>query len=243
MLKSTDYDLKLTKAKEYYNDKSFIRSAELYEELIPIVKGTDKAADVYYHFTWSEYYMGDVILSQYHFKNFTRQYPNSPFVEECAYMSAYCYFLNSPNYKLDQTYSKNAIKEFQSFIDIFPESKRLDTCNLLIDQLNQKIEKKEYEIIKQYFMLDDWKATIVAVKNYQKEHPASLYNDELFYYLINSYYLLANNSVQSKKEERLNGVIENYVKFIDLYPKSSYLSRAESIYTNSKRLKEKFKND
>ena len=243
LLKSTDYDLKLQKAKEYYDKKVFMRSSELYEELIPIVKGTDKAADVYYFFTWSEYYMGDYMLSQYHFKNFTRQYPNSPYVEECAYMSAYCYFLNSPNFTLDQTHSKDAIKEFQSFIDNYPESKRLDTCNILVDQLNSKIEKKEYEIIKQYFKLDDWKATIVAVRNYIKEHPASANNDELYYYLIDSYYLLAINSVHHKKEERLNAVVENYVKFIDLYPKSSYLSRAESIYNNSKRLKEKLNND
>jgi len=220
-----------------------MRSAELYEEVMPIVRGTDKDEMVHYKYVWSEYYMGDFILSQYHFKSFTRQFPNSAFVEECAYMSAYCYYLNSPNYKLDQTYSKNGIKEFQSFIDMYPESKRLDSCNLMIDQLNLKIEKKEYEIIKQYFKLDDWKATIVAVKNYMKEHPASVYNDELFYCLIDSYYLLAINSVYSKKEERLNGVLENYVKFIDLYPKSSYLSRAESIYNNSKRLKEKLNND
>lgn len=243
LLKSTNYDLKLQKADEYYEKKVFARAAELYEEVMPIVKGTEKDENVHYKYVWSEYYMQDYILSQYHFKAFTRQFPTSPYVEVCAYMSAYCYFLNSPNYKLDQTYSKNAIKEFQSFVDTYPDSKRLDSCNLLIDQLNQKIEKKEYEIIKQYFKLDDWKATIVAVKNYLKEHPASVYNDELYFYLIDSYYLLASNSVPSKKEERLNGVLENYVKFVDLYPKSSYLSRAESIYNNTKRLKEKFNNE
>jgi outer membrane protein assembly factor BamD len=56
--------------------------------------------------------------------------------------------------------------------------------------------------------------------------------------LIDSYYVLAINSVPSKKEERLDGAIENYVKFLDLYPNSSYLSRAESIYSSCKKLKE-----
>jgi outer membrane protein assembly factor BamD len=210
---------------------------------MPIVKGTEKDEIVHYKYVWSEYYMGDYILSQYHFKSFTRQFPTSPYIEMCAYMSAYCYYINSPNYKLDQTYSKNAIKEFQSFVDNFPTSSRIDSCNLLIDQLNLKIERKEYEIIKQYFKLEDWKATIVAVKNYLKEHPTSEYNDELYFCLIESYYLLAGNSIQAKKEERLNAVLENYVKFVDLYPKSSYLSRAESIYNNSKRLKEKINHE
>jgi len=238
LLKSTDYDLKLKKAKEYYDKEYYIRSSQLYDELIPVVKGTDKAEEVYYYYTWSEYNLGDFILSQYHFKNYTRQFPNGKHVEECYYMNAFCYFLNSPNYKLDQSYTKNAIKEFQSFIDFYPQSSRMDTCNLLIDQLRAKLEKKEYEITKQYYKLENWKAAIVASKNFIKEYPSSNYNEEMYYMIINSYYTLALNSIYSKKEERLNGAIENYVKFLDLYPKSSYISRSESIYNTSKRLKD-----
>ncbi|PBQ34283.1 outer membrane protein assembly factor BamD [Sphingobacteriaceae bacterium] len=238
LLKSTDYELKLRKAKEYYDKEYYIRSSQLYEELMPVVKGTDKAEEVYYYYTWSEYNLGDYILSQYHFKNYTRQFPNGKHVEECYYMNAFCYFLNSPNYKLDQSYTKNAIKEFQSFIDFYPESSRMDSCNLLIDQLRSKLEKKEYEITKQYYKLGTWKAAIVASKNFIKEYPSSNYNEEMYYMIIDSYYTLAINSIYSKKEERLNGAIENYVKFLDLYPKSSYISRSESIYNSSKRLKD-----
>jgi outer membrane protein assembly factor BamD len=238
LLKSTDYELKLTKAREYYAKGQYTRSSQLFQELIPVVKGTDKSEEVYYYYTWSEYNMGDYILAQYHFKNYTRVHPMGKHVEECYFMNAFCYYLNSPNYKLDQTYTKNAIKEFQSFVDLYPESTRLDTCNLLVDKLRSKLERKDYEIIKQYYDLSDWKAAIVSTKNFIKEYPSSLHNDEMYYMMIDSYYTLARNSVLSKKEERLDGAIENYVKFMDLYPKSSYLSRAESIYNSSKRLKE-----
>lgn len=238
IVKSTDYEMKLVKAKEYYDKGNYIKASQLYEELIPIMKGTEKHEEVFYYYTWSEYNLGDLLLGQYYFKTYTRNFPEGKHVEECYYMSAYCYFLNSPNYTLDQTYTKNAIKEFQSFIDIYPESPKLDTCNILIDQLRLKLEKKDYEIIKQYYNLSDWKATIVASKNYVKEYPSSTYNEEMYLLLIDSYYLLAINSIASKKEERLDGAIENYVKFLDLYPNSSYLSRAENIYNSSKRLKE-----
>ena len=67
LLKSTDYELKMAKAKEYYDKEHFIKSSQLYEELIPVVKGTDKAEEVYYYYAWSEYYMGDHIIGQYHF--------------------------------------------------------------------------------------------------------------------------------------------------------------------------------
>lgn len=230
--------MKLSKAREYYDKGQYIKSSQLYDELIPVVKGTERAEEVYYYYTWSEYNLGDLLLSQYHFKNYTRQFPSGKHVEECYFMNALCFYLTSPNYKLDQESTKNAIKEFQAFVDIYPESPKLDTCNFLIDKLRDKLERKDYEIIKQYYKLSDWKASIVATKNYIKEYPSSNYNEEMFYLMIDSYYLLALNSIPSKKEERLNGAIENYVKFLDLYPKSLYLSRAENIYNSSQRLKE-----
>jgi outer membrane protein assembly factor BamD len=239
ILKSSNYELKYSKAREYYDKGDYTKASQLYEELIPVVKGTEKAEEVYYYYSWSEYYLGDFILSQYHFKNFQRQFPASKHAEECLYMNAYCYFLTSANYKLDQTSTKNAIKEFQSFIDAYEISARVDTCNIMIDKLRGKLELKDYEIVKQYFKLDDWKAAIVSTQLFMKEYPVSLQNDEMFYMLIDSYYLLAINSVESKKAERLDGAIENYLKFVDLYPKSSYISRAESIYTSCKRLKDK----
>lgn len=238
LLKSTDYELKLEKANEYYEKKNYVRASQLYEELIPIVKGTPRAEEVYYKYTWSEYKMGDWMLSQYHFKNYARQFPDGKHVEECYYMNAFCYFLNSPNFKLDQTYTKNAIKEFQSFIDLYPQSSKIDTCNILMDELHGKLERKDYEIVKQYYKVEDWKAAIVSIKNYLKEYPSSQYNEELYYVLVDSYYTLALRSIYSKKGERLQNAVENYVKFLDLYPKSPYLSRAETIYDNSKRLLE-----
>ena len=239
LLKSTDYELKLTKAAEYFKKESYVRSSQLYEELIPVVKGTEKAEEVYYYYTWSEYYLGDYLLSQYHFKNYTRQFPASKHAEECYFMNAFCYFLTSANFRLDQTTTKNAIKEYQSFIDTYPESTRIDSCNLIIDKLRLKLEKKDYEIVKQYYKLSDWKATIVSTKAFIKDYPSSNYAEEVFLMLMDSYYSLAQNSIPSKKQERLDGAIENYIKFVDLYPKSSYLSRAESIYTSCKKIKDK----
>jgi len=238
ILKSTDYELKFTKAREYYDKGEYVKSSQLYEELIPVVKGTDRAEEVYYYYTWSEYNLGDYIISQYHFKNYTRQFPTGKHVEECYFMNAYCFFLTSANYKLDQTSTKNAIREFQSFVDLYSESSRIDSCNLIMDKLRGKLEKKDYEIIKQYYKLSDWKASIVAAKIFMKDYPASLYTEEMFLLLIDSYYLLAINSYLSKKEERLQGAMENYVKFVDLYPNSSYLSRAEDIYKSAKKIKE-----
>ena len=70
LLKSSDYELKLQKAGEYYKKGNYVKALQLYEELIPIFKGTAKAEEVYYYYTYCNYYQGDYLLSQYHFKNY-----------------------------------------------------------------------------------------------------------------------------------------------------------------------------
>jgi outer membrane protein assembly factor BamD len=237
ILKSSDFELKYTKAIEYYNKTNYTSAQTLFEELIPVFKGTERAEQVYFYYTYCHYYLTDYALAGFHFRTFARTFPNSTHAEECAFMNAYCYYLSSPKYSLDQSDTKNAIQEIQNFLNEYPDSKRVDTCNILMDKLRFKLEKKSYEITKGYFFRDDWKAATPACLNFIKDFPESSHNDEMLLMVIKSYYLLAKNSVESKKADRLEKAMENYLKFVDLYPHSQLLVEAESIYKDCEQLK------
>lgn len=237
LVKSSNYELKLEKAQGYYDKKNYVKAMGLYEELIPVYKGTDKAEEIYYYFTYCNFYQGDYGLSQYHFKNYTRSFPNGKHAEECLFMNAYCYYLNSPAYHLDQTDTKNAMAEMQNFIDQYPESSRIDSCNKISDLLRGKLENKERDIFNQYFKISDYKAAIASSINFGKEFPESKYVDESIFVTVESYYLLAINSLESKKLERLNLSIENHLKLLDLFPKSEFAKKSEDVYQNCLKLK------
>jgi outer membrane protein assembly factor BamD len=237
ILKSSDYELKFTKAIEYYNKGNYTAAITLFEELIPVFKGTEKAEQVYYYFSYCNYYLADYNLAGFHFRTFYRAFPNSSHAEECAYMNAYCYYLSSPRYSLDQADTKNAIQELQNFVNAYPESPRIDTCNILIDKLRSKLERKAYEIAKAYFFRSDWKAAVPTFENFVKDFPESQHIEEAEFLVIKSWYLLAKNSIESKKPERIEKAIENYLKFVDLHPQSPYLKEAEVIYQECQKLK------
>jgi outer membrane protein assembly factor BamD len=237
ILKSSDYEFKYNKAIEFYNKTNYTSAQTLFEELIPVFKGTDRSEQVYYYYTYCHYYLTDYALAGFHFRTFVRTFPTSPHAEECAFMNAYCYYLSSPKYSLDQSDTKNAIQEIQNFLNGYPESQRVDTCNILMDKLRSKLEKKAYEIAKGYFFRSDWKASSPACENFIKDFPESGHNDEMRLMIIKSYYFLAKNSIESKKEPRLEKAMENYLKFVDLYPNSQLLVEAEVIYKDCERLK------
>lgn len=239
LLKSNDLDKKYEMAIKYYDKGDYVKTLTLMEELIPLYRGTARAETTMFYYSYANFEMGDYVLAGYHFKNFVRTFPTSIKAEECAYMNAYCYYLNSSSYSLDQEDTKAAIREFQAFVNAYPKSSRIKDCNETLDKLRAKLERKAYEIAKQYYNIGDYKASVVAFGNVMKDYPGTAYTEELSFLTIKSYYMLARNSIESKKEERLNLAIESYVKFADSYPKSEYIREAETIYDNCLKLKNK----
>lgn len=241
VLKSDDYDYKLKRANEYFNKKSYVRAYPIYEELMTIFRGTVKAEEVTYKYAYCSYGLGDYMMAGYEFKNFAKTFPHSPLAEEAMYLNANCFYLDSPRYSLDQENTSSAITEMQLFVTMYPQSPKVQDCNELIDKLRLKLQTKDYQNSKLYYDVSDYKASVTAFKNLIKDYPESKYTEEAYFMVLKSQYLLAINSVDSKKRQRLLDTEKYYLKFIDTYTKSSYLKQAESIYNDTLKELEKWK--
>lgn len=239
VLKSTDLKLKYDKAIEYYNNGKYYKAYPIFEELATIYRGTGRAEKVYYYFAYCEYALGELLLASHRFEAFYKTYPRSEFAEECQFMSAYCFYLNSPNFSLDQSNTYQAIQQLQLFVDQFPTSERVDSCNVLVDKLRGKLEKKAYETAKLYYRTQYYRSAIVAYENVLVEFPDSEYREESAFMILKANYEMAMNSIDKLKPERLETTLKAYVKFVDAYPKSKYLREAEQLYETVQRVKKK----
>jgi outer membrane protein assembly factor BamD len=236
LLKSTDYNKKYDAAIMYYDKKEYTKALGLLEELVSIYRGTAKGEKIMYYYAYATYSSGNYLLAGYHFNNFVKTFPASDKTEECAYMYAYCYFLESPRYSLDQSDTKNAIKEMQSFINKYPGSSRKEECNNLILRLREKLETKYYEISKQYYFLDDYNAAITSFEIVLKEYPDTKYREELMYLLVRTNYVYAVKSVDKRKTERYKSTIDSYNKFISYFPANSkYAKEIEGYFSSAKK--------
>ena len=70
LLKSSDMDLKYTEAIKYYDDEKYEKAMALFEELIPLFRGTERAEKVYYCYTYCNYQLNLLYSASYHFKKF-----------------------------------------------------------------------------------------------------------------------------------------------------------------------------
>lgn len=233
ILKSSDYNLKYQKAIEYYQAEDYYRAKSLFDELVTIFKGSDKAEDILYYYADCHYQEKDYILGAYYFENFAKTFPYSDKTEKAAYNAAYCYFLNSPRYNLDQTDTYKAIDAMQLFINKYPESDHIKEANEIIEKLRAKLEKKSYENAKLYVKLSDYQAAAIALKNSLKEFPDTKYREEILYLIVKSSFQLAEMSIKEKQGERYQNTVTEYYSFLDEFPDSDYLKEIEKMYTKS----------
>jgi outer membrane protein assembly factor BamD len=145
-------------------------------------------------------------------------------------MNAYCYYLGSPDFTLDQTNSIKAIQEMQLFINQYPNSTRIQECNDLIDKLRDKLEKKAFESAMLYYQMMDYKAASMSLKNMLADYPNSQFKEEAMFTVVKANYLLAENSVENKKMERYKSTLDDYNAFINKFAAGKYADQAKEVY-------------
>ncbi|HOY15785.1 MAG TPA: outer membrane protein assembly factor BamD [Haliscomenobacter sp.] len=221
------------KALEYYQAEEWQKSQTLLEMIIPNVRGTKEAEDVFFKYAYSFYNLQSYTSASYHFKTFANTYGASPLREEAEFMSAYAQYQESPTFRLDQGNTNQAIEEFEFFVNSYPDSKRVAECNKLIDQLRSKLETKAFEEGKLYFNLRYYQSAVSSFENLLKDFPETKNAEEVRLMILRSYYDLAVNSILDKREERFKECRRLSAEFLERYPKSVSLREVQSIQDNS----------
>jgi outer membrane protein assembly factor BamD len=232
LLKSSDNELKYTKAIEFYENGKYQPAQQLFEQIQAFYKGTDKAERIAYLNANCYYKQKDYILAGYYFRAFSSNFSSSVYSEEALYLSAYCSYLDSPRSSLDQTSTTEAISSLQLFINQYPKSIRVSECNKLIDELRAKLEKKDIEIAMLYYKMSDYKASIVSLNNVLKDYPDTKSKELILYSLLQAKYEYAINSVYDKRRERLNDAMTSYDEMVAGFPVGEYSEKALAIKNN-----------
>lgn len=213
---------RLGAANEFYNKKNYYRAREFYESLILEARGSDQFEDIFFKYAYSLYYQEEYLMAAYYFKDFAMRLPRSKNAEEALFMAAYCKYLSSPEPTLDQTLTIEALNDFQLFVNRYPNSSRVEQANQYIDELREKLEKKEYLKAYTYYKTESYKAAITAFNNFLRKYPFSSFRENALYYLTKSHYSYAVNSIEEKKAERFQEVLKNISYFKKQYPESKY---------------------
>lgn len=238
---SNSPELILKNAHRYFAEEDYYRAQSLFEEAIQYYRGQSEAEDIYYNLSYTHYNLGEYVLASYYFDNFSKTFYNSDKKEEAEFMSAYSNYRMSPNFKLDQSYSKKAIEGFQTFINTHPQNERVVECNKLIDEMREKLERKSFEQGLLYHRIGQYQAALASFDNMLKDFPETSRAEETRFLMLKSAYVFAENSIYEKKEERFLEAIKLYELYIKKHPSSKNRKEAKEIFKNSQIQIQKYK--
>ncbi len=240
LLNSDNPSEKYKQAEVYYNKGEYRKANRILEQIIPNYRGKPQAQRIIFFFAESYFQIKSYSLAAYQYENFIKSFPKSDRIQEASFKAAKSYYHQSPTFSLDQEETHTAIEKLQVFINLYPNSEYSSEANQMISELQVKLEKKDFEIAKQYYTIRDYRAAIKSNDNFIASFPGTKFREEALYIKFKSLFEIALNSVLNKKEERLNELKQQYKLILRYYPDTVFIEDLDNKMTKVNSELEKF---
>ena len=241
LLKSTDYEYKYEAAKNYFAKGQYNRAATLLNELIAILKGTDKAEESLYMLGMSYYNQKDYQTAAQTFIQYYNVYPRGTFTELARFHAGKALYLDTPEPRVDQSGTYSAIQQLQMFMEYFPQSSKKEEAQNMIFALQDKLVMKEYLSAKLYYNMgnylgNNYQACVITAQNALKDYPYTNLREDLSILILRAKYELAVYSVEDRRAERYREAVDECYAFKNEFPESKYTKEADRIFKESQKM-------
>lgn len=135
-----------------------------------------------------------------------------------VFMQAKLLFLDTPEPRLDQSSTYQAIQQLQMFLEYYPQSSRKQEAQNMIFALQDKLVLKELYSARLYYNLgnymgNNYLSCVITAQNALKDYPYTDYREDLSILILRAKYEMAVNSVEDKKMDRYRETVDEYYAF------------------------------
>jgi outer membrane protein assembly factor BamD len=124
-----------------------------------------------------------LVLAINEYREFLSFYPTNPRADYAQYKLGFCHYRQMRAAQRDQTETKEAIKEFQSFVDRYPNSKLLPDAKARLREAQDRIDEADYSVGYFYFRNRWYPGAVDRLQTLLKHDPEYTHRDAAYYYL------------------------------------------------------------
>jgi len=233
-VKDNDYDYMYEAAKEYYAAGKYSQSITLLNDLITILKGSDRGEESVFMLAMSYMKNKEYSIAATSFQQYYASYPRGIYTERARFLAGKSLWTASPESQLDQTDTYNAIQELQLFLEYYPNSVYRTEAEDIIFAAQDKLVEKEYEAAKLYYNLgtymgNNYQSCVICAQNAMKDYPYTKYLEDLWLLVMKAKYELAVNSVLSRRADRYRDAVDECYAFKNEFPESANIKVADEL--------------
>lgn len=216
------------KAQTLFEQEHYTDAANAFEQVVQLGTGTEYGRDAQFYLAETYYNDRRYLLAASEYERFISQYPRSERREEAQFKEAYCYYEISPRYRLDQSYTRQAIEKFRLYNSRYPDSERTQQASEYISDLRSKLAHKRYASADLYMRMQEYEAAIIYYDLVIEDFPDTQWAEQALSDEINAYNIYASRSVTERQRERYQQAVETYETYVQLFPNGPNRSRAEN---------------
>ncbi len=147
-------------ADSIFKSESYDIALKEYEAFLLQFPGSEFVDDAQFAVGECHFARKEFLLAAYDFSKLIKNMASSPLIPNAQYKLAECYFELSPQFPLDQKYTRKGIEELQAFIDFFPTDPRVTGAEKQIKELYVKLAEKEFHNAQIYERMEYYSAAI-----------------------------------------------------------------------------------
>lgn len=231
LLASNDVDAKYKAAMDYFAAKKYQKSAQLFESMAVLTSGTSRDDTVQYYWGLSNYRAKDYYTAESNFSKFVESFPQSPFTPDAQFYRLDCLYRATYRWELDQNPTRACMAAINEYVREHPQDDiHLPACRNMLKDLQERLDRKDYEAGKQYYRMEDYLSARVKLRNVLKTNSDNVYREDVLYYTAMASYHYARLSVKEKQKERFLVFTDDYLNFISEYPESHYRNELDRLY-------------
>ena len=183
LLASNDVDAKYDAAMNYYSLQKYQKAAQLFESLAVLTSGTERDDTVQYYWGLSNYRGKDYYSAESNFAKFVENFPRSPFAPDAEFYRLDCLYRATYRWELDQNPTRVCMAAISEYVREHPEDDvHLTACQGMLHNLQDRLDRKEYEAGRQYYRMEDYLAARVKLRNVLKNNAENMYREDVLYY-------------------------------------------------------------
>ncbi|MDR2592505.1 MAG: outer membrane protein assembly factor BamD [Chitinispirillales bacterium] len=140
--------------------------------------GSPVMDSVYYYTAISHFRLKQYDDARAEFESLYAEFPRSPYVEEAHFRIAHMRYMKSLPYFRDQTDTKEAMRLFNDYADLYPRGAHVDSAKILYAQSLNKLAEKEFNNALFYRKQREHNAALIYYRAVISEYPESKFASE-----------------------------------------------------------------
>ena len=194
------------RGEEEFKERHWLQAREYYRQIVDNYPQSPFRPDA--KLAVGDTYIGEdttesLLLAVNEFREFLTFYPTNPRADYAQFRLAYAYSQQMLAPDRDQTATRDVIKELQTFLDRYPNSKLVPDARKLMREARDRLSESSFLVGRHYFRIKWFLGAIDRFREVLENDPEFTGRDAVYFHLAESLRLTDNKAEALPYYERL----------------------------------------